>query len=691
MARALSEPEPSSIQRIAEGAFGESTEDVGHALASATKRPWYARPAAKLVGGVSGESRDIMEEALSSATKRRYMTAGADLLDEESAALTRHLSDLKRTVEHTDEAFMGPMKRNEILAALDDANHAAAADKAMQALDDFGVSLKRVGGKTGENFSDEGIKYSKLVKQYDRAVESVRGGIAVGTKEGLADAFMAIDDLKRAAGKRASRLGKRGGAGLRGLDPAERATRAEFIDAYASMRRQLEDDVWGGAAIKQREINEPWHNMLREQAEAGAHSFDSAFTELRTVGEFGLKGSVVDPEKVRLWLHGLVKPDASEKLAAVMRYVNRAEEFVAAGNKHLALTPARRAGTEKIAQKAATIKGRLAYAKDVALSKAQYDAMTGAGMGMAWRSMVGGIVGGAPGAVVGAMADYASNPTKLIKQLAAIDKITGAGARESEKAIGTLAGRAASVPMRTVEVAEKAAGRAYVGALASKARAEISFYSHQKERANRVEFERRKATINAIASSSKTPQEIAAAALHDIAPAAPNVVAAASLSLKNTIAYLSDILPKLGMQNPFTPPPTPSVAEQKRMNQRARAAEEPSALLTKVANGSATPWDIEAAMRVAPALYRGMQQQVFAMMTDVASDGKQLGLRDRMRLDLAFSTGTEPILMPELMQQMQHAFAPQPATPEKPQPPSDAQTQKLVQTSQTRSEALATP
>jgi hypothetical protein len=83
-----------------------------------------------------------------------------------------------------------------------------------------------------------------------------------------------------------------------------------------------------------------------------------------------------------------------------------------------------------------------------------------------------------------------------------------------------------------------------------------------------------------------------------------------------------------------------------------------------------------------------MQSSVLAMMSNLAGDGKMLPYEQRIQLDMALGLGVEPMTMPQMIQDMQAAFMPQPQVPEQPTPPSDAQMQKASAATMTRDEKL---
>lgn len=674
----LSRPSVESLQRVADGAVGGAAPGVGDAIARTTQAPWYAKVGARISGFINPKNdRSIVEKFLASPEARSHVEHYESLIQGAGDDLYKALVDFDKTVEHTADHFIGSMKRGEVLSAIGDADRTAASQLTMKSLGDFQSLLSEIGTP---DLSADGIKFAKLLTQFESAAKRAESGVVAGTEEGLTDAFMALDEVKRAAGKRARALGEKGGAKLRALEPSQRATREKLKTIYNEMRVVLEDDAWGSAAKKQAAVNEPWTQLLGDQEKLGNYSFQDAFTERRVVGTFGESAQVVSNKKVHDWLRGLHSRDASERLAGLNNYIRRAEELVAAGRAHLDLTPAKQAASAKIEAQAKRVKELVDHATTVSTHKMQFDTLTGTSAGGLTRAAVGHLVGGFPGAVVGLVAGVAGDPVTMIKQLSAIDRITGAGRQRVASALEEAGRRATTIPKRTFTVAAK------IGTAITKTGLEVESYTRLRKQD--VEYERRVATIAHIAEHPTAAKSLAMSAFRDISNAAPNTTEAAAAALARTISYLQRELPKVGLANPFVQKTGPSSTEKRTFNRKARAAENPAELLARVLSGKASLWDVDAVANTAPALYASMRSDALMMMTRLSQEGKALSYQDRSRLDLALGLGMEPMLDPDLMAEMQMPFAaPQPQQT----PPSSAEMRKQSASSQTRPEAVSRP
>lgn len=685
VADAAAAPTAESIENLARGTFGSSSPEVGAAVAEQLSKPSLPE---RLLGWAAGAFKGPEEKAIiarAMSPEVRYRMVNHDrILTDAATDLTKNLADAHKTMGLTAERFMGKMKRAEIRAAVTDANKAAAMDLAQQSVASMRAGLSRAADPMS-GLSLEGLKFKALNDQLTRLEKMVAEHQAqLGwssnqphlkipvDEDKLVDIFMGLDEMKRSLGKRAASFAKKGGDDLHGLSVQQRATRDWTIQEYKNLRSQLEHDVWGEAAKKQAAINKPWSALIDSEMRAGEHSFRAGFTKSPVTGEFGATSAVVDGDKVMRWLKS-IGPDAasSEKLASVRQWLDNTESFVAASREHLDLPPAVRAKAEQFQEMADKLRASIDYAAKVGVDGAQYQALTGTSAGASMtKGLVGYALGGAPGAAVAGVLDAVTNPKRLISTLAAVDQITGRGTKRMTQALQSIGEKAVTAPKRSI-----------AGAVA----AQFGLKGGEDRNQER-EFNRRTQTLEELASIPRAPAQLAAAAFSDIAGAAPSVTAAAAVSLERQVNYLQSVLPKLGMRNPFTARPSASKSEKQQFNARARAAEDPAALLERIVSGKATIWDIEATAAVAPATFGDMQSSVLHLVADMAGEGKTLPYQERIRLDMALGLNMEPMAMPEMIADMQAAFA---AMQPGPQPgPTDAQVQQSTQGAASRIDRL---
>lgn len=738
----IADPGASALATVQAGHFGTAVaDDVGVAAKMFGKASSMlgAGEADKIAGFVSTGESGARRRALALNAEKIYTSQ----LDE----VAKSLQDVHAASDTMGSLFSGEMKREAVVRMLADsggidASQAAATVRA--AMDEAQQMATRLGGDpvaaaaikdlskqigklerkvaadpslvpqldalkvsladaqashAGEaTLSKDGLKVKSLHDEIAKARARMEAGLAAGTDDGLADAYIAADQAKRQIGNRTALLRDRGGEGLHGITPTQRATFYEMQKAYERMRPMLEDGAWGHVADAQRGINQAWSRVFEGAEEAGGSTWKRALTESfkdRSTSAFGIERSRISKTKVGEFMNGLTNPAESETWKAINQQLDDRIGFIKAAQEHLTLSPAQQALANQALKSVESAKKSLALVGETAQARAEYNALRGTSGGSIGAGLVGGAISGGSlglGALGGAYGAV-RNPVGVIEKIAAVEQLTGRSARIVRDATGlhqvaALQNMAASSAARQTNAFASIVRRGERVAEYIVPRTGLAVSSYSRIRPDRAEFERRAAMQRKLAMTPETIAKTVAHALADIAPHAPQTTAAATQALANTVAYLNAALPKLGM-NGLGPPLPPSHAEQHAFVQKARAVEDPDSLFDQLGKGTVSPFAIEAVRATAPALFADAQQRAVEALADGIKDGRVPSYDDRVRLGIALDLPLDPMLEPDMMRDMQLAYAPQP--PPNPAPMTQdegAAMKRSVESSQSTTDRL---
>ncbi len=435
-----------------------------------------ARAWAKFSSAVSGGDELAIKEFLPgsprSARMLQIVDRKATILKERADALRVSGQAMQNSMEATTPLVLGEAKFKRLTEILPKETHIQdfSAGAALKVIDD---TVRTIDGMLAEG---TGVyEFAKVLKDMRKVAAHAGSKItkAIGANRNIgATAFESLDILKRHVGFVAKRHADKR------LAPAARATIDALVGAdlkgglYHGLRNVLEDEsLWAQGAVMQRELNKRWHGWLRFENYHGRKKFFERFDQdgMRDLYEANPKAFTGFVDN---WKHGVDDLDykyLSESAA-------RKKEFLASVKKHYNLAPDELAtlndGVKASEVMSTTLKESLEeitvinQLDDIEKTPALFNALSGITAGY--------IVGDQEGAAVGALLGSAFRPGQTIRQLAAIERMTGgitskigvaakaitktssqkSRVKETAKALG----RAALVPA-TVKTASYAEGR----------------------------------------------------------------------------------------------------------------------------------------------------------------------------------------------------------------------------------------
>lgn len=420
------------IEALAARTFGESAEGLGSA---------YSKASAALSGKDAEAIRGLTRLDAEGREARRLAVFEGDSVRAESAR------ELRSNINQINEATknLSPEWR-EAKAANVAKTIAREPEAIIQQSELAQNALGAARSKLDEMAADPVMFDQRLVKKLAKPLETAEKRLGVALESGKPeDVFVALDTFKRDMGP----LGK-GGMQV-GMPSIERDTKKEVLKLYEDMRGALTDPMWGKAGQMQADVNAAYEKWLGTK-----NLFDQRFTtETGKVGWEKTYGA--DPAKIDAYVNGLTSPKNDLTHSIIEQHIAATKTLAAELAKAGEMTPA------KAAELAAVRKGAEDFSKTIGKAEKSLvltnqlrelertDNGAGAGVLGAVGGMVGGPIGAAAGAALGALA----NPARVVRQLAAVERIAArvdAGLGEGVKAFvhGEAVGATKAIPKGTV-------------------------------------------------------------------------------------------------------------------------------------------------------------------------------------------------------------------------------------------------
>jgi hypothetical protein len=662
---------------------------------------------------LSNSVEPVIDEIRYSGLKREHVAAA---IDKDKAAI--QLADA-RTQAQAIESMVVPMRRpgsaaratreagkdldidREAYLSTFDPNEQSAIDDELD--DEIRDSLDALGKKT-----DEGTRAWKRVEQdvlrervskqkpMEAPLDPREGALraelgnagvldeverhvsrhttAIAKTQDPVEAFMLIDNLKRGLQKYADRTGKSARA-LLGTSPERAAGMrkvSDLIERFQEPARQsLENEaVWGKAATNQRAINAALTRYIE-----GNKVFQARFMR-ETVGYRGLDVTrTVREDATSAFLNrlGLAENQASEQhlrahLRATDDVLSALDGALDLGEKK-ALVQNAIGETKRVSQVIGDLDRNVKVANQIdALLKAD-----GGGVGSAGKTLVGSILGGAPGALLGYAADVATHPgasmrTAIgVQRLAnrhnvkideAVDRFFGAprpNAKAAREAVDTTAApandTAATAPDADVfpdEVSEvrrrPRSSRATAAGAAIPVTLAAFLGSHEDKQSAFVA--RAKEIREATADMGEKIRAVVVRDMADVSESFPGFTGSLAAGMTRAALFLESKLPRSyraaapgAIGRSTTPVADHDIAKFARY---WSAVHDPISVLHDMALGTVSGEQIEAVKAVYPELWVDVSGRLLERAAELDAKGQRLPMQTRLQLGRFVGVQIEP-------------------------------------------------
>ena len=567
---------------------------------------------------LSGHSAEAIR-TLASPTSERIVTRGEQVLQDGTRALSSDMDRTERAWERVRELgivgvknagdverFVGGDLRSQM-------THADEQIRATRALvGDMDSTLRAYGG-TG--FGPGGVAtMNHLRGEVARAADhiaGIRSHAGMSETRRQAEAFVAMDALRRALGEAADRVG----LGEEGV----------VYDRFMSARAGLEDAaLWGPeAATLQREVNAAYHPLI-----AASSPFRQAFMR-----DSGLPGAFrVVPEADTARVHSFLSRSGDAANGSAESVFSRRYE-------------AMRALSDAVLSRGSTSGGEREAATELrdslrALQETHAGAAGEAQTLREWREMQGGgspILGGAIGgaaavgsaAIAGPLLGAAmlANPARGIRIIQTIRRMTREMDGRITSSVRGFLGRGARTAAEYGRISAQRGRRAATRGAAAYAARIADLDAHSDPRA----------LVRTMADSTA-----------ELSRHAPRTQAALYQTTARALAYLQAHRPR-GRSLPGSlraDDRGPSREEQDRFLRISRAVDDPASVLDDLRSRRLTPEAVAALRDVYPAFYRRL---VFSVARELADGDSQPSYQDRLQLGVLLGIPTDPSLTPQAM------------------------------------------
>ena len=610
-----------------------------------------------LTGATAGMGDDAVDFATRATARnaegrtiREAISRGDGLIDDALRPMRQQIDSLAQTARRTAEEAGGSLKRDQIRGLVRaealDIGEAASFSGAIRDM------AERVRGDAGGS-----AFANRFVQMADQADDAIEAALANGTREGVADAFIAIDQLKRKYGREVSRA-HRSGQAIRDSIP-------ELDQVYEVGRQFLErEDLFGAAAVAQREINAAWSEHI-----AYSRQFRSKFLDRAGVQDGFDALWTADPKKLNSFLRetgtavGELNDEIYEGFLRSQQRFNRA----VADNYELddALRDAYRQDDQILAdmlQQREAIQGSLVarnqFAEFSQLAQQRAGVVEGGAL-----TIAGSVAGGPLGAVLGMALGTVVRPDKTIQMLASVERMTQTFRGRLQSRSRDFVERIAR-PGGVERLARSGGGNrnAIRGAVVGMTAAEVA-----------DRFDRLTETIEKNGDTPAMVERLADRTV-DLGDAAPQTATMLTAAVVRAQQYLQSQLPPLAYNVP-APLGAPSTRasqrvtedEQRAMLRTAETIEDPLRVLEEAGRGMLTAEHTETLRVVYPSLHREL---VTTVTETIADRDEPLPYSGRLTVSLLLGIPTDPSLSGEAIASAQAGHAgPQPTDPGGPAAP----------------------
>jgi hypothetical protein len=647
---------------VGAGALGRAGLRQGirgsRALRDGIGRMWQRRTGQTLLDGISdaaasvtstvtGADDTFLREAFrpgSAGARRRGQILAGDAPVQQAIPRLRSTIDELNAVQNASRGELsGPLKRGSVLRQVaterfdDAANAARTLQQEVRAVaDDIADNATR--------FSGSGNVHRRVANLADEAAGQIDEAIARGGREGAADMFIAVDNLKRSLGPQ-----------VRQMQRSSPATAQVLEDVVGSLRTHLEDtNFYGTAAATQREVNgalSPYLANLRE--------FQRVFMTRSGTQEGFRDVLTANPKTLGTFFRNLGRAENAHVEDILRNHLTLQQNAMSTMAKHMDLPSDLTSAITQSGEAAPRILRLVDETGEVVRAQNQYkDVMQSLQQS---SPLIAGAVGFAAGGPATAAAGVAATrPDLVIRTLGAMDRVIGAVTRRIDSSATGFVRESIERAGRTLTQATRGARRA--ARTAAVPATEQAFFR----------------TVDRLREINANPEQIdeALVAQGRVSQAAPAVTAAMSATATRAVQFLGSRIPPVTVQDNLLQPqaarrlPVSSI-EMNRFMRYARAIDNPLSLVEDLREGTITQEAAEAVRTVYPELFEQISQSV---LTALSESDQEIAYQDRIRLGIMLQAPTDPTLEPSFVISVQQALA----TAEQPEDPAQAQPQPLL-------------
>lgn len=524
--------------------------------------------------------------------------------------------------------------RAELIAARENVYNSTLAhiDEQMNKMDEL-----MAGVKEGQ-YVNPGNVMGKIRKRFELARKNVARHFESGDEEAAALIFGEMDAAKKDVASYFK--GK-----LWTKDPLWSTTKNEMKDVFEKTRNHLMDEnLFGGGAILQREVNKPFAEYLSLEENFGAKQHLMVPYEME-----GFETSWrSDPGKFRQLVNKLGTSDADllteymgHKIASGRELLNQFETSLDLSREELASINKARKGFD-------ALEGKLAESiKTVRLQNQFHSLEKHSGANLATVGAILGTAVGSPflGATVGFIGDALMNPARAIRQLSHLDVLLGnirsklgSGVRDYVGGLGS----------------KRVALKRMIAPAAVLREANFGAAPGEKDKDKYDSYRKRIKELSAIVANPNAMLDRVDKSTSSVSVVAPKLAGAIQQRGIRAAQYLLATAPK----DP-TPPGAlvtsawrPSDIELEQWARRVRTVQDPATILDDLKHGNLTMGSVEAMREVYPAMHA---QIVNMLANEINESGKDVPYSDRVHLSLLFGVPMDQTMQPEFVLSMQNA------------------------------------
>ena len=560
-----------------------------------------------------------------------------DAVDDIAAKLTRDADELEGIYSKAIDLGRGEAKANafgELVQGVDPDTVSARSGNAVAAvranLDNMIATTEDYGFRRQVKLGLQAVK---------RADDDLSAAATPGAK------FIAVDRLKRDLGHLRVQMRK-------SVTSADQATQSEFATAYETLRQHLEDASTYGAkaAETQRAVNAGWSELLNPKNYRNNFYVRFGQDEFADIYR-------ANPEKFRQFVNGLGTSRANlddewiaGQVAGKKRMLDLFERYYDIPAESLEGFRTARDAADRFASTLSGARESLTLRNQLH----ELDKVTNAlsGMGVLGAGAVGYAVGDEMGGGVGLALGALMAPGKMVRQLAALERISGAVRGKVETSLSTWAKRATESVTKVAAASERKAARLLGPASVAIAN---SADEREKRRERRADYERQIARIDRFASDPEHATRTLAAGTDKLRAVAPQVAQAAQARATTAVEFLRSKAPRppspVGM---LAQKWKPSDSQVEKWNRYVRAVERPLSVLDDLSKGNLTLEAVEALRTVYPKMHEDL---VGGVMGHIGELQKTLPYRERRQLSILLGVPVDPTTDPAFVAAMQDGYA----------------------------------
>jgi hypothetical protein len=511
--------------------------------------------------------------------------------------------------------------------------------QAMQQLWATQDELSRIAGQA-DQFGN-----ARLVKDTQKLVANLSKKVESGD---AAEAFIGLDEVKRALQKHRVHLGRSAGRNPNAFASQQaEALGQAFEGMQEKVRQSLTDEsVWGKAGVAQREVNAAWENWFEHK-----HMFETNFLT-RTGETFQGRGiHAVNPQKVSTYLERLGRKESALVDKHFRGYLESTERLTKAIGEGYELG-AKSAQVSQVAGASKAIAETMQRAdKTVAVANQVQDLLQANAEGGFMTAAIGGMAAGPIGALGGALVGAVTNPGRQLKMAWGLQNMMG----KVDQAIKVnLDGFFATATRRlnaATDKVSKAATTTTRGVRGAMLPAGVAFERFAAAgETRRVSYDRRRDQIAAIIASPQRMTELIQKQVEPVMLLSPGLGSQMALDMARALRAVQDAAPVEHGGSPIFKNDRRFVDDRdiQRFSDAWEGVTSPLTLLEDMRKGRISLVKRDAVAAAYPDLFREMQM---ATLEKLQEQTKPLPLQQRTLLDqfLMLDGAGEPTVRPDFL------------------------------------------